>query len=508
MASTINTNIQSLTAQRNLSMTQASLTTSMQRLSSGLRINSAKDDAAGLAITDRMTSQIRGLNQAARNANDGISLAQVAEGALSSTSNNLQRIRELAVQSANGTNSASDRLALQQEVMQLTTEISRVGSQTEFNGLKLLDGSYTTQQFQVGANANQTIGVSVTSARAVDMGNNAVSSKTAAPSIATAAAGPSLAGTANGFLSQTLTLAGNGTVNTIPTSGTLADGTSAKAVATAINAFTALSGVTAVATTKATISNVSLGSVQFQLQGSNLPPDSAITVSATINNVSDLAPLAQAINAQSGSTGITAVADKIGNLVLTQAEGDDIKILNMGVTGGLTGATVVGEDTLTPVTFQPGTGGTPAPPTSDVAVAVGGKVALNSSTGFTVTSTDLTGTLIAGGSQGSALSSVAKIDISTQEGANAALLVVDGALASISANRAQLGAVQNRFLTTIENLQTNSENLSASRSRIQDADFAMETANLSRTQILQQAGTAMVAQANQLPQGVLQLLKG
>ncbi len=508
MASTINTNIQSLTAQRNLSMTQASLTTSMQRLSSGLRINSAKDDAAGLAITDRMTSQIRGLNQAARNANDGISLAQVAEGALSSTSNNLQRIRELAVQSANGTNSASDRLALQQEVMQLTTEISRVGSQTEFNGLKLLDGSYTTQQFQVGANANQTIGVSVTSARAVDMGNNAVSSKTAAPSIATAAAGPSLAGTANGFLSQTLTLAGNGTVNTIPTSGTLADGTSAKAVATAINAFTALSGVTAVATTKATISNVSLGSVQFQLQGSNLPPDSAITVSATINNVSDLAPLAQAINAQSGSTGITAVADKIGNLVLTQAEGDDIKILNMGVTGGLTGATVVGEDTLTPVTFQPGTGGTPAPPTSDVAVAVGGKVALNSSTGFTVTSTDATGTLIAGGSQGSALSSVAKIDISTQEGANAALLVVDGALASISANRAQLGAVQNRFLTTIENLQTNSENLSASRSRIQDADFAMETANLSRTQILQQAGTAMVAQANQLPQGVLQLLKG
>ncbi|MDT7518420.1 flagellin [Rhodoferax sp. TBRC 17660] len=508
MASTINTNIQSLTAQRNLSMTQASLTTSMQRLSSGLRINSAKDDAAGLAITDRMTSQIRGLNQAARNANDGISLAQVAEGALSSTSNNLQRIRELAVQSANGTNSASDRLALQQEVMQLTTEISRVGSQTEFNGLKLLDGSYTTQQFQVGANANQTIGVSVTSARAVDMGNNAVSSKTAAPSIATAAAGPSLAGTANGFLSQTLTLAGNGTVNTIPTSGTLADGTSAKAVATAINAFTALSGVTAVATTKATISNVSLGSVQFQLQGSNLPPEPAITVSATINNVSDLAPLAQAINAQSGSTGITAVADKIGNLVLTQAEGDDIKILNMGVTGGLTGATVVGEDTLTPVTFQPGTGGTPAPPTSDVAVAVGGKVALNSSTGFTVTSTDATGTLIAGGSQGSALSSVAKIDISTQEGANAALLVVDGALASISANRAQLGAVQNRFLTTIENLQTNSENLSASRSRIQDADFAMETANLSRTQILQQAGTAMVAQANQLPQGVLQLLKG
>jgi flagellin len=503
MASTINTNIQSLTAQRNLSMSQASLTTSMQRLSSGLRINSAKDDAAGLAITDRMTSQIRGLNQAARNANDGISLAQVAEGALGSTSSNLQRIRELAVQAANGTNSASDRLALQQEVLQLTTEISRVGSQTEFNGLKLLDGSYTTQQFQVGANANQTIGVSVTSARAVDMGNNAVTSSATAPSIATAAVGPTLAGAANGFVTQTLTLAGNGTVNTTPS---LAGGSSAKTIATAINAFTALSGITAVATTKATISNVSLGSVQFQLQGSNVPPETPITVSATINNTSDLAPLAQAINAQSGSTGITAVADKTGKLVLTQADGDDIKVLNMNVTGGLAGATMVGEDAVTPVTFLP-VGGT-ATATSDLAVAVGGKVALHSATGFTLTSTDATGTLIAGGSQGSALSSVAKIDISTQEGANAALLVVDGALASISANRAQLGAVQNRFLTTIENLQTNSENLSASRSRIQDADFAMETANLSRTQILQQAGTAMVAQANQLPQGVLQLLKG
>ncbi len=504
MASTINTNIQSLTAQRNLSASQASLTTSMQRLSSGLRINSAKDDAAGLAISDRMTSQIRGLNQASRNANDGISLAQVAEGALGSTSSNLQRIRELAVQAANGTNSASDRLALQQEVLQLTTEIARVGNQTEFNGLKLLDGSYTTQQFQVGANANQTIGVSVTSARAIDMGNNLVNSQATSPSMATAAVGGSLGGAVNGFLAQTLTLAGNGTVNTIPATGTLAAGSSAKTVATAINAFTALSGVTAIATTKATISNVTTGSVQFQLTGANSTP---IVVSATVNNASDLSPLAQAINAQSGTTGITAVADKTGNLVLTQADGDDIKMLNLNTTGGMTGAIVVGEDTLTPVSFQPATGGT-AGATTDVAVAIGGKVALNSSNGFTISSTDTTGTLIAGGTAGSTLSSVAAIDISTQAGANAALLVVDGALASVSANRAQLGAIQNRFLTTIENLQTNSENLSASRSRIQDADFAMETANLSRTQILQQAGTAMVAQANQLPQGVLQLLKG
>jgi flagellin len=505
MASTINTNIQSLTAQRNLSMSQASLATSMQRLSSGLRINSAKDDAAGLAITDRMTSQVRGLNQAARNANDGISLAQVAEGALGSVSSNLQRIRELAVQAANGTNSASDRQALQAEVLQLTTEIARVGDTTEFNGLKLLDGSYTTQQFQVGANANQTIGVSVSSARAVDMGNNRITSKTTAPSIATAAVGANLAAAVNGFAAQAFTLSGNGTVSTIPTSGNLAAGSSANAVATAINAYTAASGVTAVATTTATLSSITAGAVQFKLTGANSSP---VTISATVSNASDLSALAQAINAQSGTTNITAVADKAGNLVMTDSSGNDIKMENLNVVGGLTGATITGADTATPVSFQPATGGTPAA-TSDVAVAIGGTVKLNSANGFTISTTDATNSFVPGASTsaGSTLSSVAAIDVSTAQGATDALLVVDGALALISGNRAQLGAVQNRFLTTIENLQTTSENLSASRSRIQDADFAAETANLSRTQILQQAGTAMVAQANQLPQGVLALLR-
>jgi flagellin len=245
---------------------------------------------------------------------------------------------------------------------------------------------------------------------------------------------------------------------------------------------------------------VAPGNVQFSLKGANA---TAITVSATISSSSDLSALAQAINAQSGTSGITATSDKTGNLVMTQAEGYDIKIENKTATGGLVGATIVGADTAATsvVTFT-------APGGATAAAAIGGKIDLNSSNGFTVSSDDTTNTLIAGGNSGSTLSSVAGIDISTQAGANAALLVVDSALASVSANRAQLGAIQNRFQTTIENLQTNSENLSASRSRIQDADFAMETANLSRTQILQQAGTAMVAQANQLPQGVLQLLKG
>lgn len=502
MASTINTNIASLTAQRNLSMSQSSLQTSMQRLSSGLRINSAKDDAAGMAISDRMTSQIRGLNQASRNANDGISLSQVAEGAMGSISTNLQRIRELSVQSANGTNSASDRAALQAEVSQLKQEIGRVATQTQFNGLNLLDGSYTTQNFQVGANANQTIGVSVSSALATDMGNNKAVTTTTSPSIAKAfgSTGPlstpaNLTAATNGFLTQTLTIAGNGTVNA---TAALATGASAKAIASAANAFTATNAITAVATNIATISGIATpGPVQFELMGANSAP---IIISATVSDTSDLSSMAQAINAQSGSTGISAAADKSGNIVLTNTTGDDIRVGNLSAAGGLDSATIKGAEGTT-TAFGVAAGAT-------AVATVGGSISFNSSSGFTVSSDDTTFTLLASAAAGgSTLSSVANIDISTSKGATDALLVVDSALASVSGNRAQLGAIQNRFLTTIENLNTTSENLSASRSRIQDADFAQETANLSRTQILQQAGTAMVAQANQLPQGVLALLR-
>jgi len=500
MASTINTNIASLTAQRNLGLSQASLQTSMQRLSSGLRINSAKDDAAGLAISDRMTSQIRGLNMAARNANDGISLSQVAEGAMGSISANLQRIRELAVQSANGTNSTSDRAALQQEVAQLKQEIARVATQTQFNGLNLLDGSFATQQFQVGANANQTIGVSVASALATDMGNNKISSTTA-PGMTTAGAataGPlsnpvNVTAAVNGFTAQDLTISGNGTVNT--TTGTLLTGATAKAIATAVNAFTSQSGVTAVPSNTATITGIAAtGSVQFELMGANSTP---ITISATVSNVSDLASIAQSINQQTGLTGITAVADKVGKLVLTNTTGDDIKVGNLSATGGLVGATIQGADTTTAaVAIAVG-------PTVNT---VGGSVSFNSSTSFSIATNGAGTDFFATANNGSTLASVASVDISTVAGATDALLTIDSALSTVSSNRATLGAIQNRFLTTIDNVNT-SENLSASRSRIQDADFAMETANLSRTQILQQAGTAMVAQANQLPQGVLALLR-
>lgn len=496
MASTINTNINSLTAQRNLSMSQSSLSTSMQRLSSGLRINSAKDDAAGLAISDRMTSQIRGLNQAARNSNDAISLSQTAEGALGGIADNLQRIRELSVQSANGTNTASDRASIQNEVSQLAQEINRVAGTTQFNGQNLLDGTLTGASFQVGANANQTIGFSVGSAKASDLGSNRVATTTAVASIQTAQLG-TVAATApvNGFGGDTLTIAGNGTT---ASTAALAAGTSAKAIASAVNGLTSQTGVSATATTTATLSGVTAGAVSFKLTGGNA---TAVTISATVSSSSDLSAIAQAVNAQSSVTNVTATADKSGNLVFTDNAGNDIKLQNLNAaSAGMTGATLKGADAAaTAVTFV-------AAGTVGDAATVGGQVSFDSASGFTVSASTGT-TLLSAASVGSTLSSVAAIDVSTAAGATSALSTIDGALASISSSRASLGAVQNRFASTVTNLQTSAENLSASRSRIQDADFAAETANLSRSQILQQAGTAMVAQANQLPQGVLALLR-
>ena len=493
MASTINTNVNSLTAQRNLSMSQSSLSTSMQRLSSGLRINSAKDDAAGLAISDRFTAQIRGLNQAARNANDAISLSQTAEGALGSITNNLQRIRELAVQSANGTNSASDRAAIQNEVKQLSDEIGRVAAATQFNGTNLLDGTLSNTSFQVGANAGQTIAFSVGSAKATDIGSNQIVGQTATGSISAAVAGT----TNNSTAQTTLQISAQG-VTTAAIATTAKD--TGKTIAAAINAATPSTGVTAKAVTTATISGVGLGAATFTLTsgGNNGAVNAAVSIAATITDTKDLSALAVAVNAQSSTTGITAVSDKNGNLVLTDTTGNDINVstTDVAVGVGMVAAKLAGTET-TGVTI--GAAGA-------TSVTVGAAVTLSSKAGFTVLAA--TGTdLFATGSSASTINSVANVDVSTVTGANNALETVDAALANISDQRAKLGAVQNRFESTVTNLQTSSENLSASRSRIQDADFAAETANLSRSQILQQAGTAMVAQANQLPQGVLALLR-
>ncbi|QJD89372.1 flagellin [Duganella dendranthematis] len=516
MAQVINTNVASLNSQRNLSSSQASLQTSLQRLSSGLRINSAKDDAAGLAISDRFSAQIRGNTTAARNANDGISLAQTAEGGLSTAGDLLQRIRELAVQSANGTNSASDRQSIQGEVASLSQELDRVANTTQFNGQNVLDGSLTSAQFQVGANSGQTINVGILSAKATDIGNNTLQADYG-DAATTGAADAAVAGTVNNIKgTQTLNItSGNGISTTVNIAN---DGDSAKKVAANVNALSGKSGVTATATTSATLAGVGNGSVQFKLRGDNSteadPNSAAVTISAQVKN-NDLSSLAQAINAQSGTTGITAAIelDSSGakQLKMTNASGSDIQLENVntapaaGTTDALAAANLLGTDK--PGSGAAGTGaatGAPIPVTAGLSATVGGHLSFSSDSGFTITDS---GSGILTGTAGSDLQSVAKIDVSTVDGANAAMKTIDSALAQVDSNRAALGAIQNRFTSTISNLNTTTENLTASRSRIQDTDFAAETANLTRGQILQQAGTAMLAQANSLPNGVLSLLR-
>ena len=500
MPQIINTNVPSLTAQRNLNTSQNALATSLQRLSSGLRINSAKDDAAGLAISERMTSQIRGLNQAVRNANDGISLAQTAEGALGETTNILQRIRELAIQSANSTNSSSDRQALQSEVNQLKQELDRIANTTEFNGLKLLDGTFTAQQFHVGANANQTISVSIAGATGAHLANNYVAGVNATVDQGTASTTDPAATlpSANTIAAQTLTISGTRGTDTV----TVAAGDSAFTIADAVNDVEASTGVTAEARTQAQLSGLSADGTVTLTLGSG---SATATISASVTQT-DLSALATEINKKAGTTGITAEVNG-GTLTLTQAEGKDINIENF--THSTTGATI----TLNAINDQ---GNAVDPETltdggTDSAV-VSGYVIFNSNDSFSVSSSvdNTSGSVLnvaANTAVGSTQQLVSEIDISTVAGANTALNIVDAALQTVSGIRADLGAIQNRFEATIRNLSTTSENLSAARSRIRDADFAAETAELTRAQILQQAGISVLAQANALPQNVLALLQ-
>jgi flagellin len=466
----INTNISSLTAQNNVSKTANALTSAITRLSSGLRINSAADDAAGLAISDRMTAQVNGLNQAARNANDGISLAQTADGALSSVSDNLQRIRQLAVQSANATNSSSDRASLQLEVTQLQSEIDRVATQTQFNGINLLDGSFTAKAFQVGANAGQTITVaSIASARSSALGQFQ---------------GYSLTNQSIGVASN---VAGVSTVTVGATAyalGTIAN--DAKAIAAAIGAsgvpgFTASANATAVAGVTTTTVG-SAGTASLSINGLT------IGVTNSVNASSDRANAVAAINAQSSATGVVATDTGVG-VSLAAADGRNI------VVGAIVAGTSVGS-TLADFGLGPvATTGATININYSAPSGVSGNVVFAGVMGALSTAIAATGTAVSG------------LDISSVAGANAALSSIDAALQTIDSTRASLGAIQNRFTSTVSNLQNSSQNVTAARSRIQDTDFAAETANLSRAQVLQQAGTAMVAQANQMPQEVLKLLQ-
>lgn len=467
MAQVINTNIASLNAQRNLNSSQGALNTSLQRLSSGLRINSAKDDAAGLAISERFTAQIRGLNQAGRNANDGISLAQTAEGALSEVTNNLQRIRELSVQSANATNSASDRAALQSEVAQLVSEIDRVAGQTNFNGVKLLDGSFSAQVFQVGANAGETITVdSIASSRASSLGQFQGFNSTNVGITASDTA-----------VAQSVAIDGNAVAL-----GTIA--VDAKAIANALNSnvsgMVATANATEVASAATAVTGDGTASSSVNINGLT------INLAGTTNGGTNRTVAVDAINAQSAVTGVVASDDGTG-VSLTAADGRNITVGAFAAGG--TGATIADFGLAAAAT----TGAT-----LDLSyVAPSGTTGDLVFTGSTVATQTIAAT-------GTALSAV---DISTADGASTALTAIDAALSTINGSRADLGAIQNRFESVVTSLQTTSENLSASRSRIVDTDFAAETANLTRAQILQQAGTAMLSQANSAPQNVLALLQ-
>lgn len=493
MPQIINTNMMSLNSQRNLNRSQSSLSTSLQRLSSGLRINSAKDDAAGLAISERFSSQIRGLTVAARNANDGISLSQVAEGALSEAGNILQRIRELAVQSANATNSNTDRQALQEEVSQLTAELNRIAKTTEFNGTKLLDGSNTTSLFQVGANANQVIAATTNNFKTDQYGDYQISG---AATEAFSGSNHRYAGTnAVDFVVTGSEGASTITVNALD---------SAKDVATTVNLVKDTTGVTATATTSVDLTFGGTGG-SFQLtlasdQGTGTA--SAVTVGFTLSSQTGVEALAAAVTAfndQTATTGVVAEVKADGTgITLTNFEGEDIVVrdttfqnsASVALTGG-TGAS----QTLTANT------------TADTATAVG-QVTFDSTKSFTIATAGggTTSSTLVTGSEASSLQTVADIDVSSVDGANDALVTVDAALAQVSSQRAKFGALQSRFEATVRNLETSVENLSGARSRIRDADFAVETSELTRSQILQQAGTAMLAQANSVPQNVLSLL--
>lgn len=486
MPQIISTNIASLNAQRNLNSSQSALQTSLQRLSSGLRINSAKDDAAGLAIAQRFTAQINGDNQAARNANDAISLAQTAEGDLTQIGNNLQRIRELAVQSANASNSSSDRAALQQEASQLISEIDRTSLNSKFNGVNLLDGSFTNQQFQIGADAGQTISIaSITSARTSSLGQSygaAVTTSTLTASTGLTAAGQ-----------FTVAVNGGAAVDVFSASGGAAVTGDAKSLAAAINSSN-ITGVTATANatnTTGTYASTPItadGTAVLTINGTNI--NLALTTAGI--GATNVATTVSAIQANSAATGVTASLQAGNTIKLTAADGRNIAV--SFAAGGATGAALA----------DVGLGG--------VAATTYGSYNLNyTGTGSVVVAGSAAAGVkgVANGTTASAATgtAVSAIDISSVAGANAAITSIDAALTSVNSNRAALGAYQNRFSSVVSSLQTTSENLTASRSRIQDADFAAETATLTKNQVLQQAGIAILSQANALPNSVLSLLK-
>jgi flagellin len=498
--SVINTNVSAIAAQNSLRTSGLGQTNAMERLSSGIRINNAKDDAAGLAISTRMTANIRGLAAAIRNANDGISLTQTAEGSLASIGDNLQRIRELAVQSANSSNNATDRAALHAEAAQLVNEIDRVASNSSFNGIKLLDGSYQDQSLQVGSGneANDRISITIASAKSSSLGVGGGSSYSTTASGAAVSAAALAAGalSINGFV---VGGANDDGVSTVTGSS------SGIAVAAAINAVSGQSGVTAtvqktvVAGTGASAFSTAIGDNIVKVNGVNIGGIAAAGSAAARG-----AQMTAAINAKSAQTGVIAsYSTSNGAVSLSAADGRNITVSVAGQVG----------PALQTVTGLTHTDGVSDGSFVDTTVRSSVKLATSNSTGITIAGITAAGLTSSGLTQGftaataTAGAGVSTVDLSTASGSQTALSTLDKAINTITDARASMGAYQNRLAASISNLETSSMNLQASRSRILDTDYAKETTNLAKAQIIQQAATAMLAQANQSAQSVLALLK-
>ncbi|KQW39563.1 MULTISPECIES: flagellin N-terminal helical domain-containing protein [Pseudomonas] len=481
MALTVNTNIASLTVQNNLNKASTAQQTSMQRLSSGLRINSAKDDAAGLQISNRLTSQINGLGTAIKNAGDGISIAQTAEGAMQESTNILQKMRTLALASANGSPSADDRKSNNSEYAALTAELSRIATTTTFGGRKILDGSFGTTAFQVGANANETINMSLGDVSANNIGSQQLKSVAIAPN-------------ATGVGAGAIAITGGGQTANIA----IAAGQSAKATAAQLNG--AVGGLSATASTEvrfgvntAAITGAAPGTANFSIQvGSG--------TAVNLVGVTDTAGLADQLKSNAAKLGISVNFNATtNNLEIKSDTGENI-IFAGADASAQAGITVAAKDGAG--TYGAGVAATAA------ALQVTGAVSLNSTNSYSMNGAGATGLFVAAGTTvSSAKTVVSNTDVTTAANAQNAVDVITQAIANIDSQRADLGAVQNRFDSTVANLRSISDNSTAARGVVQDVDFASETAQLTKQQTLQQASTAILSQANQLPSAVLKLLQ-
>ncbi len=554
MALVVGSNSVSLNIQKNLNRSSVVQNEVMQRLSSGLRINSTKDDAAGLQISNRLTSQVNGLNVATQNAYDGISIAQVAEGALNESSNILHRMRDMALQAANGVYSDQDRSAMEQEISQLKKELNRISDTTSFGKRKLLNGTFGTEQFQVGSGAFEVIGMSLNSFHSSDMGFNnyrmqenlgntttvTVTNSPAPPIDVTGFGGISFTTPPTNTLSAAANV--NLSIDGIlgKTDFVIANNASAKDVANAINQFESKTGVEAHAQTKVVLNAFPFptgpitdvtgsyvfnepAEMSFELRGRNVLPEHTSVIRAVISDTEDMQPLVIAVNQAFNTTGISAQKTESGGLALISKDGENIQIENVfiaftdaadtaadihvnGSTYGVYDESFSPADAIVDMPARPMLFNGGVPGFYETNATFTGAIELSADHAFSITS-DTPG--IAQGSNLEQLSdfeTVEELNVAKQLQAQRATFAIDAGLTYIDKQRSQLGAVQNRFSNTIANLQNISENLSVSRSRIQDADFALETANITKVQILQQASTSVLAQANEIPQAALDLM--